>query len=567
MRNNLPVTNTEYALLDGLSIVSKTDTKGKITYVNPYFIEVSGFSEDELLGAPHNIVRHPDMPPEAFADMWETLKEGLPWTALVKNRRKNGDHYWVQANVTPVREGGRTVGYMSVRTKPSRAEVEAAEILYRELRTGTAKDVAIRRGAVVHTGLKGRIASLRHMPLRLRIGLNLGLIGAGIATLGVAAWSSHAGTALSSWIAGATVAGLLVCARLWHILSVSVVRPLRDVTDVARAIAGGDLSNSFESSRNDDMGQLVRALQQMNVNLQSIIGDVRANVASIRTGTREIASGNIDLSGRTESQAASLEETASSMEELAATVKQNADNATQANQLAMSASQIAGKGGTAVAQVGATMSEISESARKIVDIIGLIDSIAFQTNILALNAAVEAARAGEQGRGFAVVASEVRHLAQRSASAAKEIKTLIDDSVDKVENGNRLVDDAMRTMEEIVTSVKHVTDIMGEISTASREQSQGIDQANQAISSMDQATQQNAALVEQAAASAARLDEETMRLEQSVAVFKLARDVTQPVVRAKSPAAPSATLIQMPRKPAAQPALRQGSVARIANRK
>jgi aerotaxis receptor len=259
----------------------------------------------------------------------------------------------------------------------------------------------------------------------------------------------------------------------------------------------------------------------MNVNLQSIIGDVRTNVESIRIGTREIASGNQDLSGRTESQASSLEETASSMDQFASIVKQNADNATLANQLAVSASDIAGKGGAAVAQVGATMNDINEAAKRIVDIIGVIDGIAFQTNILALNAAVEAARAGEQGKGFAVVAGEVRHLAQRTVTAAKEIKTLIDDSVRKAEIGGRLVGDATFTMSEIVDSVQRVTRIMGEITIASHEQSQGIGQMNQAISQMDEVTQQNAALVEQAAAAAASLEDQTARLEAAVSVFKL----------------------------------------------
>jgi methyl-accepting chemotaxis protein len=262
----------------------------------------------------------------------------------------------------------------------------------------------------------------------------------------------------------------------------------------------------------------------MNSSLVKIVGDVRTGTDSMASASSQIASGNLDLSSRTEEQASSLEETASSMEEMTSTVKQNADNARQANQLAASASEVALRGGSVVAQVVDTMSSINESSKKIVDIIGVIDGIAFQTNILALNAAVEAARAGEQGRGFAVVASEVRNLAQRSAAAAKEIKGLIGDSVEKVDLGARLVEQAGTTMDEIVDSVKRVTDIMSEITCASQEQTSGIEQINQAISQMDQVTQQNAALVEEAAAAAESLQEQAGALAQVVSVFKL--DVT-----------------------------------------
>jgi methyl-accepting chemotaxis protein len=265
----------------------------------------------------------------------------------------------------------------------------------------------------------------------------------------------------------------------------------------------------------------------MNDSLMTTVGQVRLGTETISTASREIANGNADLSARTEAQASSLEQTTSSMEELTSTVKQNAENARQANQLVVSASDVATRGGDVVGQVVETMGSIKESSRKIVDIIGVIDGIAFQTNILALNAAVEAARAGEQGRGFAVVASEVRSLAQRSAAAAKEIKTLIGDSVEKVDVGSRLVDQAGRTMDEIVTSVRHVADIMNEIASASAEQSSGIEQVNRAVSQMDEMTQQNAALVEQAAAAAASMQDQAVTLAQAVAVFRLAESAGQ----------------------------------------
>ncbi len=333
------------------------------------------------------------------------------------------------------------------------------------------------------------------------------------------------------------------------IITHSITDPLKNAVGIARKVADGELDSRTEAIvGQDEITDLLKALHDMSNSLLAIVGNVRNGTETIMHASREIASGNADLSSRTESQASSLEETAVSMNTLTETVRQNAENARQANQLVISTADFAVKGGHVVDQVVQTMSSITESSRKIVDIIGVIDGIAFQTNILALNAAVEAARAGEQGRGFAVVAAEVRNLAQRSAGAAKEIKQLIDDSVDKVDAGSKLVDEAGKTMHEIVTSVKHVADIMGEITSASQEQSAGIAEVNQAITQMDEMTQQNAALVEQAAAAAESMQEQSASLSQTVSVFKLgeasvrAAQAATPLQNMREPAVPAVAM-------------------------
>ncbi|MDB6002453.1 MAG: hypothetical protein JWP52_4152 [Rhizobacter sp.] len=317
-------------------------------------------------------------------------------------------------------------------------------------------------------------------------------------------------------------AALAIAAGLAFWVIRSTTRPINEAVKVARGVANGDLAMQFDASGSNETAQLLTALKDMQGNLAGIVAGVRQGAEGVATASAQIASGNNDLSSRTESQASALEQTAASMEELGSTVRANADNAQQANQLAIAASEVATRGGVAVHQVVATMKSISESSKKIADIIGVIDSIAFQTNILALNAAVEAARAGEQGRGFAVVATEVRTLAQRSAEAAKEIKALIAQSVERVEQGTGQVDRAGSTITEVVASIQRVTDIMGEISAASREQSAGVVQVGEAVTAMDQATQQNAALVEESAAAAESLKSQAMELVNAVSVFKLA---------------------------------------------
>ena len=885
MRVNMPVTGVERMMQDGEEITSTTDLRGVITSVNQTFIDISGFTEAELLGAPQNLVRHPDMPAQAFKDLWDTLQAGRPWMGYVKNRCKNGDHYWVEAHVTPIRQNGQVTGYLSVRRKPSRDGIAAAEALYKTLRDAPKQPlhrtslvqriknlsvgkrlaglmvwfiVMILTGSLI--GLGGihladkdleklhkeamveleeiNLVLLRMNQTQLQITLALqhnptnpnaalhdhaldrhfdaiakhreeidkvaanyasgdhpaderalidafvksisayekealepmlaalragqydqagamllkeanprfnvayeqadklratvseeggniyneainrantislvGFVGMGVgillailmgwlltrsivqplrrtlehfqqiaegryqndisvtshdevgqvleglesmqtklgfdvsearrvanenlriktaldnSTVGITVSNAEAnvvhmtpsartllqkvggggfsvdglmGKKLSSFFTDAQAAErfdhavrtgetvdlvqssftLRLIARpvldaqgktlgrvtQWQDRTAEVVvekevaalvaaaaagdfsqrlgvsgkegfflqlaeginklvetseRGMNDVARVLKALADGDLTQRIDGDYQGLFGQLQDDANGTSERLREIVTQIREATDAINTAAREIASGNADLSSRTESQASSLEETASSMDEITSTVRQNADNAKQANQLAKGASDIAVKGGEVVGQVVHTMGAIADSSKKIADIISVIDGIAFQTNILALNAAVEAARAGEQGRGFAVVAGEVRSLAQRSAAAAKEIKELISDSVDKVNGGYRLVESAGATMDEIVDAVKRVTDIMGEISAASTEQSQGIEQVNGAITQMDEMTQQNAALVEEAAAAAENLQSQAHNLTQAVAVFNV----------------------------------------------
>jgi len=884
MRTNLPVTGVERHLEEGQYILSKSDLRGNVTYVNRTLLDITGFSEEEVMGQPHNMLRHPDMPTEAFRDFWATLKSGKAWSGLVKNRCKNGDHYWVMANASPIWQNGTVVGYMSVRSRPDRRMVDAAEQLYREMRNNETNN-ALSEGRVMQGGWRGKLQKLGEITIRKRLMLILGgtlSLWLLISWLGLSAISKSAGdmddivnqrmaagklvgdigtyyavdiidavnkanagrmsseSALASveqaqqrisaaWeqlqglkhsaaatktlreadglmrnasvdidrlkrrLAAGGVAGQLgefdgplyarvdpisdkftvllelkrktaqedyaaaigaqqqqritimtltllgalaigfLLMRTYKIITDPLARMrkqmqeitsgnyalmvtkeradeigdvsdtfkamfiklrfemadsqraadeanrfkfaldnvatpvtvsnednnliymnkagrrqletvfkspatvdrmyghpivesvddpsigaiirgraersmqaegkagdriirltttpvvddrgvylgrvcqwldrteevgvesevsnlvdaaadgnfssrirvegkegffkslavglnqlveavdngLADVVRVLNALAQGDLSQTIDRDYQGTLAQMKTDANATVAQLKTIVTTIVESTDAINSAAKEIASGNADLSRRTESQAASLEETASSTEELTNTVKNNADNASRAMQLARTSREVADRGGRMVSEVVETMSAIQESSSKIAEIINVIDGIAFQTNILALNAAVEAARAGEQGRGFAVVAGEVRNLAQRSASAAKEIKELISESVTKVSNGYKLVETAGETMQEIVTSTQDVSQIMGEISSASEEQRNGIMQLNQAISSMDETTQQNAALVEEAAAAAQSLEDQAMSLTQAVGVFSL----------------------------------------------
>lgn len=529
MRNNQPVTQQEYVLADDDFLISRTDLKGIITYASPAFIRASGFSLGELMGKNHNIVRHPDMPPAGFSNLWDTIKAGKSWNGFVKNRRKNGDHYWVYANVTPFWENGRIAGYTSVRIKPSREDVAKADAAYREIMAGRGKNLTLHRGELSKKGFSGLLMRMRlwrslrgRMSLVVIFGICL-LIGSAILSyLGMDAPPEKQVTYILS-LAILSVIGSMGMGLLGYITMRSVMKPLQSSLDFTAQLAAGNLDAKLLQGDFVEIKRLTTLLETMRKSLISIASDIHADMGSFSASASEIARGNEHLAQRTGQQASSLQQTATSMEQLTGTVEQNAGNARQASQLAADATNSVQVSGQVMHQVVSTMDAISDSSHKMRDIINVIDSIAFQTNILALNASVEAARAGEQGRGFSVVASEVRNLASRSASAAREIRELIDKSVHQVEEGAALVRNAELGIEEVVHSVMRVNDIMGEISIASGEQSSGITQVNQAVAQMDAVTQQNAILVEDAARIAKQLEDQVSEVEQSIAVFRFGR--------------------------------------------
>jgi aerotaxis receptor len=499
-------------------IVSMTDTKGFIVHCNRAFVAVSGYSYDELIGQNHNLVRHPDMPAEAFKDLWSTIGRGHPWTGVVKNRRKNGDHYWVQANVTPIMMNGKPKGYMSVRIKPSRQEIQATEGLYAQMNVAPdpgSLPFYLQSGQVRQKGLSGLAGRLQRVTLTSRLGvalaamIALGMLPQLLDLQGTSSFAINLGTL----VLGATLI------MTWFHKSFGTA--MGEAERFADDLAGCNLTTSITANYPPPMDSLLRSLGQIQVNLRAVVGDVRNEISNFKQSAAEIAAGGLDLSARTESQASSLEQTAASMEEISSTVKRSAETATLVSAQSTKSIDMATQGGDAMHQVSVAMQGIDSSSAKVREIVGVIEGIAFQTNILALNAAVEAARAGEQGRGFAVVAAEVRALATRSAVAAKEIRLLIALSTDQISQGTLQMSSAGKTINEVVQSVKEVGELILQISTASHEQSLGITQVNEAVTLLDTVTQQNSAMVEESAASAHGLSNSAETLARSVQVFQL----------------------------------------------
>ncbi len=676
MLNNQPVSQHEYILRDNQAPISRTDSKGRITYVNADFCEASGFSVDELMGKAHNMVRHPDMPEAAFADMWHDLLLGLSWTGMVKNRRKNGDFYWVLANVSPIWEAGQLVGYASVRIKPERDAIAPVEALYQRFRENRANGLRIAHGQVVRTGWLGQIDKWRRPNIHRRLTLMISLAALLLLVVGwlglsgmhstnqqtqsmyregsqavsqinsIARLQLHTQLMLSTSLATdevdfkqaekaqalaqqiesniekvnatwkaylaightpeeqknqaefegllkqyvdtglrpAVVAlrksdfalvartyryttiglfdklsvylnaqlrqqdeaavqalkeaednllrvqilaltgmllGLVLLVGMSRHLKGSVVQRIHQAVGISKQIAGGFLGNKVELGGTDETAQLMNALHAMQRSLASMATVILVSSETVSEEANNISQSNEALAGRTEEQAVALQETRGNMEQVAATVQQNTDHASAANQLVQEAGSIVSEGGSAIGKVVGTMDSIATSSRRITDIIGVIDGIAFQTNILALNAAVEAARAGEQGRGFAVVASEVRSLAGRSAAAAKEIKALIEDSVQKVQGGLVQVSEARQTIDSSIQAVSRVATLMQEIVSASHAQGLAISRVAELVQHIDEATQQNVPMAENAASSARNLEAQGQELVRSASVFRL----------------------------------------------
>jgi aerotaxis receptor len=433
---------------------------------------------------------------------------------VVKNRRKNGDHYWVVANATPIMDSGKPIGYVSVRTKPTREQIQGAEALYAQLNQG-GSGLSLDQGQVVRSGVMGWVGKWSRSSGGARLKWLL------LAMMGVSLLPRMLGLPEPVAFMISTIGMLAGAAAILWWFSASVSAPLRVAEQFARDVAACNLTSRVDVRAPEPAGSLLRSLSQIQVNLRAIIGDVRSEVEGFSRAANEIASASLDLSNRTETQASSLEETAASMEQLAATVRSTSDNANAMAEQTRRSADIATKGQSAIHTVGQSMKGIEQSSSKMGEIISVIEGIAFQTNILALNAAVEAARAGEQGRGFAVVAGEVRNLAQRSGAAAKEIRELIQNSVNQVSSGVGRMDEASGTIDEVASEITTTQTVVEEIRHATQEQSLGLMQINTAIAQLDNVTQQNAAMVEQTSAAADSLSAGSEGLKRSVSIFRL----------------------------------------------
>ena len=518
MRLNLPVTQHNYDYPADELLVSTTNLKGEITHCNGAFQRVSGFDMAELLGQPHSLIRHPDVPAAAFKDLWRTIGRGQPWTGLVKNRRKNGDHYWVRANVTPIMQDGKPREYLSVRTKPTAQEIDQAEALYAAMRQAAAQGrshVDIVQGRVYATGWRGKLQRALEWGMQARLLAWLLALLASAVLPEALGWQGSAALGLRIGLFVAVSALFLMHFRSF------CLKPIENAAQEALKIAGCNLQAPIANGLTGPLGQLMQGMQQIQINLQAVVGDVRTEINQFVATAATIAQGSDALADRAQAQVQALGETTAAMEHIASTV-QEVGSVTQRMALHSRENEVVSQQGQqVVAQVGQAMQTIRASSARMGEITATIESIAFQTNLLALNAAVEAARAGEQGRGFAVVAAEVRALAQRSAEAAKEINALIGKTLDGIQQGHQRVAQANQTMADMLQAEHQVSQLIDVIGQAAVSQQTGIAQVNTAVQQMDQAVYQNADLAQQSSAAAQALRGSARGLKQSVGVFTL----------------------------------------------
>jgi len=506
----------EYVLSQDDVIITRTDLTGRIVYANTTFLTTSGYRMDEAIGAPQRIVRHPDMPSEAFADMWRTIGRGQPWAGVIKNRRKDGRFYWVAANVTPIFENGKRAGYMSVRTKPSPEQVADAEDLYDRLGDGR---VRLSGGQVIRDGVRGLADRALRLPVMLRLWIVMATLAATILLQTVGAQRAllpGVSPAAQAWLLGG--AGMLLALVAALYLTREVLAPLKALNASAVQVACGDLRQQFPSAGDAQIRVLAGMLNQMNARLVGILVDAQVSINVIREATRGLAAGNADLAGRTDEQSSAIEQTTASLASITETAERNTRDCERADAEARRTAASAEAAASQVQETVRAMDDVRDHSRRIGDITSVIDAIASQTNIIALNASVEAARAGEYGRGFAVVASEVRSLAQKVAGAAREIKSLIESELDSVTLATQATHRSGETMTAIQEAVTQLADTVRDIARESRGQSAQIAEANIAVGHVSELTQHNAQLVDRVAAASVSLQEQAQWLEMAVSV-------------------------------------------------
>lgn len=556
MKNNGPVTQVEHPLRDDDVLISKTDRSSHIAYANHRFVEISGFDYEELVGSPHNMVRHPDMPAPVFADMWSDLKAGQYWTGLVKNRRKNGDHYWVRANVVPIRENNQITGFVSIRVKPEKAEVAEAERIYQDIREQQGR-YTVKHGEIMARNPLKRLASAAWWAPRLASisGVLMTLFTTGLLMAGCAWWlKGHVATSVTLPLVMMVLAsGLLLSALQWR-QARRLRRFLHKANDFALQIAAGDLNAQVPTVGNKAMDNTLATMNFMRRSLDALIGDLDQRIARVMPSVEELSRHNQAMGHRVDQQASAVQQTAASAEQIASTVRQSSENAQLASQASVGNVGEVDKAVAIMQELDDAMEGITSTSQDMAGIVKTIDHIAFQTNILALNASVEAARAGEHGRGFAVVAEEVRRLARQSAEAAHQVQTLIETARQRIEAGQHKAGSAGDAMGRIRQASHNVNDLMEEIRAAAREQSEGIAQISQAIAQIDQGTQESATSMDAYINAVDLLSREVSHLAHSAHAFMPIGERQHPVTMRQGAQPRQDNVLALPsRKPAPSP--------------